>query len=132
MNTLAEKHHEQHLGTVVRQALDSACRDLPDTVTTRLANARQQALQQQKQATGLQLAGFSHLVIDHLGRPLRTGMAVLALLTGMAGTWYWNTLQEAEDNIDVDTALLSDELPVAAYTDAGFRAWLERNTVTDN
>lgn len=132
MSAFAEKHHEQHLGALVRQTLDDSCLDLSDSVTARLAQARQAALQHQKMETGLQLAGFSHLVFDHLGRPLRTTLAVLALLTGMAGTWYWNTLQEAEDNIDVDAALLSDELPVDAYTDAGFRAWLERNTVTEN
>ena len=57
---------------------------------------------------------------------------MLALIVGMASAWYWNEVQNAEDAGDVDTALLSDDLPVAAYTDAGFSAWLEHNGNTDN
>ena len=133
MNTLLERQQEQQLAHLVRHSLDGACRELPRDISARLAQASQRALDHQKQpALGLRLAGVSHIVSAGLGRPLRTTMMILALLSGMAGTWYWNTIQAAEDNADVDSALLSDDLPVAAYTDAGFRAWLEHNADSDN
>jgi len=133
MNILVEKQQEQQLAFFVRQTLDGACRELSGDIASRLAQSRQFALEHQKTpATGLQLAGFPHLHVGSLGKPLRTALMIMALVTGMTGTWYWNAVQEAENNIDIDTALLSDDLPVDAYTDLGFRAWLEHNADTDN
>lgn len=133
MNILVEKQQEQQLAFLVRQTLDGVCRELPVEIASRLAQGRQFALEHQKTpATGLKLAGFPHLHIGSLGKPLRTALMIMALVTGMAGTWYWNAVQEAENNIDIDTALLSDDLPVDAYTDLGFRAWLEHNADTNN
>ncbi|HEY3432372.1 MAG TPA: DUF3619 family protein [Rhodocyclaceae bacterium] len=133
MNTLLERQQELRIAHLVRQTLDGACRELPGDMTSRLEKARQLALQHQKTpVAGLRLAGMPHMLVEGLGKPLRTAMMILALFSGMAGTWYWNSMQAAEDNVDVDTELLSDDLPVAAYTDAGFRAWLEHSANTDN
>ena len=46
---------------------------------------------------------------------------------GMAFTYYWNELETADENAEVDSALLADELPIDAYTDQGFTAWQERS-----
>lgn len=133
MNTILERQQEQQLAHLVRQTLNVGCREISADVAAALGKSRQIALDRQKQpGVGLQLAGFARLHVEGLGKPLRTALMILALMSGMAGTWYWNTIQAAEDNADVDSALLSDELPVAAYTDAGFRAWLEHNADFDN
>jgi hypothetical protein len=44
------------------------------------------------------------------------------------GTYYWNHFEQAAENEEVDSALLSDDLPPAAYLDKGFQAWLERSS----
>jgi hypothetical protein len=45
---------------------------------------------------------------------------------------YWQQAQRIQptyaDNADVDTELLTDELPVTAYLDQGFEIWLYHET----
>lgn len=119
---------EQRLAALVRRTLDASCRELPQEVTQHLARGVQRALARQKTAPGwLHLGGWSTLSMGGMARPARTVLALLAMVVGMMGSYYWNSYQNAQDNIDVDTALLSDELPMDAYTDQGFRAWLEHN-----
>jgi hypothetical protein len=51
---------------------------------------------------------------------------VLAL--GVAGVSYWSSMERAAEIEDVDSALLSDDLPINAYLDRGFDAWLKRTS----
>lgn len=123
---------EQQLAALVRRTLDASCKEIPADIAARLNVGVQEALQRQKVATSrLSLAGFGSMDTTNLLRPARIAVSVLAMLAGMMGSYYWNSYQNAEDNIEVDTALLSDELPMDAYTDQGFRAWLEHNTSSE-
>jgi hypothetical protein len=56
----------------------------------------------------------------------RSLLAVLALIVGATGTYYWNAFEQAREYEEIDSALLADELPPSAYLDRGFQAWLER------
>lgn len=129
MSHMMELELQEHrLGALARQTLDASCRDLSPEITARLSKGIQQALAHQKQTSGwLHMFNGSTLSMVGVMRPARTVLALLAMVAGMMGSYYWNSYQNAEDNIDVDTALLSDELPMDAYTDQGFRAWLEHN-----
>ena len=53
---------------------------------------------------------------------------LLALTTGVLGTYYWSELQQIEENEEIDSALLADDLPINAYLDHGFHTWLEQPT----
>ncbi len=131
MNNIMEIQ-EQQLAAMARRTLDAACRELPADITARLSQGVEQALQHQKVATGrLSLAGFGSIGTANLLRPARIAVSLLAMLAGMMGSYYWNSYQNAEDNIEVDSALLSDELPMDAYTDQGFRTWLEHNASSE-
>jgi hypothetical protein len=44
-----------------------------------------------------------------------------------AGLLYWQVASHHE-SIDVETALLADELPIHAYTDPGFDTWLRHSS----
>jgi hypothetical protein len=44
------------------------------------------------------------------------------------GTYYWNAFEQVQENEEIDSALLADELPPSAYLDRGFHAWLERTS----
>ena len=40
---------------------------------------------------------------------------------------YWQTNQQQHDIEETDAAILSSELPIEAYLDRGFQAWLKRS-----
>ena len=113
----------------IRQALEQGSQGIDSPVATRLAQARNQALDHQKVAIAeLRLAsGIAHISHALLPRA-RLLMALAGLSLGVMGTYYWNAFEQAEENEEVDSALLADDLPVAAYTDQGFQAWLEHTS----
>lgn len=56
--------------------------------------------------------------------PWRTLIVILSLLLGMGIAYYWNGFEQANQNEEIDSALLADDLPPKAYLDPGFQAWL--------
>lgn len=42
----------------------------------------------------------------------------------MIGVTYWENMQRAAELADIDAAMLSDNLPLNAYLDHGFNAYL--------
>jgi hypothetical protein len=65
---------------------------------------------------------------DEEKHPLRTALAILALLIGVSLSYYWNGFSQASENEAIDSALLADDLPPNAYLDKGFQAWLEKDS----
>lgn len=119
-------HDEQQLGYKVRQMLDQGVDRLDPGTRAKLQAARQHALIHQKTTVvGLSMAGVSHFTSEVLLPRARTLIAITALASGVVGTYYWNNFQQAAENEEIDSALLSDELPINAYLDHGFSAWLE-------
>ncbi len=113
----------------VRHILDQGAQGLDRSVTDRLYESRRKALSHQRAAVGgLKLAGLGHFVTFRWPVYARTLVAAFALLAGVIFTYYWNSLEQAAENAEIDSALLSDELPPAAYLDKGFQAWLERSS----
>ena len=122
-------NNDTEFGYKVRQVLDRGTETLDAATTKRLHAARQQALVRQRTAVrGLQLAGvgplFSEIFLGHA----RMIFAIMALCAGAAGTYVWNAYQQAAEFEVIDSALLADDLPPAAYLDRGFRAWLDRSS----
>lgn len=58
-------------------------------------------------------------------RPL---VAVSVLLLALAGIAYWQSTAPVGDLAEIDTHLLTDELPINAYLDKGFDSWLKRSS----
>jgi hypothetical protein len=54
-------------------------------------------------------------------------IAIAALVLGLIGFAYWQTLQP-NDFSDIDVRLLTDDLPIDAYLDRGFDSWLKRSS----
>ena len=119
--------NEQHFAYKVRQHLNRGLHDLrPDTLD-RLAAAREAALARQQQAVAnpvLAAAGnlFSFRFIDF--RFSQT-VAALALLLCAVFSTFWIADQRVQELGDIDSAILSDELPIGAFIDKGFAAWLD-------
>jgi hypothetical protein len=120
---------EQQFANKISQALNQGTDKLGLGVLARLQAARQEALAHQKtRLAGLSLAGVGHFTSDVLLPQTRKLVALIALAVGVVGTYYWNSFQQAAENEEIDSALLSDELPINAYLDHGFSAWLEHSS----
>jgi len=108
--------------------------DLPHDISERLRVARQQALAQRKPETQLQTATnvtMSGGAAVLGGGPLswwgRMGYALpfLALIAGLVAIDVSTDDDGAREIAEIDTQLLTDELPPSAHTDAGFAQFLK-------
>ena len=126
----------------VRHALNEKLDDLPASTTDRLAQARQMALARKKAhvevplsvrvrktelATAGGLAGrFFDQPFSWLGR-MSVALPLLALVIGLVGVYQYEQQQRIADLAELDAAVLSDELPLSAYLDHGFNAYLTQS-----
>jgi len=114
-------------GYKTRQILNEGVEALDNRVTTRLYEARQAALNGRPSAIArLRLAGIGSSLELAIYSHARNLLAILALVIGATGTYYWDAYEQAREYEEIDSALLADELPPSAYLDRGFHAWLER------
>lgn len=118
----------------VRHALNERLDDLPASTTERLANARQLAMARKKAhapvrvtQTALVTAGAGgSLFGQQLSWLTRMGtvLPLLALVVGLIGTYHYEQQERVAELAELDAAVLSDELPLSAYLDHGFNAYL--------
>lgn len=121
----------------VRHALNERLDDLPASTTERLALARQQALARKKpdgaarrsapvlqtSAAGAQGGNWSFGWFNRMG----VALPLLVLVAGLIGIYQFEQQERIADLADLDAAVLSDELPLSAYLDHGFNAYLNQS-----
>ncbi len=123
----------------IRQVLNYGLQDIPTTASRRLEAARHLAVSRKKTAVPqLQLAVASGQMAsppsaDWHGLPhfARQAMAILALLAGIWLSFYWHSVQYVTALEEVDSALLSDDLPPEAFLDSEFLEWLTDDSSED-
>jgi hypothetical protein len=116
--------NEQQFASRIVSALDE--REFPRHIANRLMVARTRALEAAVVASP---AGRNTLVLTRQSLVGLIGAFVLLLA---AGVWYSNNMSASgPDNVDIDTAVLSGDLPVGAYLDRGFDAYLRQTLSTD-
>jgi hypothetical protein len=120
----------------VAGCLDERAEALPADVIERLRFAREQALGKARASAPAAAAqamggGTSALTWGGLGRrmaPLwiKVGALVplLVLVCGLLFIQHWHILSQIDAAAEIDAALLSDDLPPAAYSDPGFSQFL--------
>ncbi|MCS0465728.1 DUF3619 family protein, partial [Burkholderia mallei] len=59
-----------------------------------------------------------------LARRLARAWPLALLLARLIGIAYWEDMQRTAELADIDAAMLSDDLPLTAYLDHGFNAYL--------
>jgi hypothetical protein len=120
----------------VRHALNEKLDDLPASTTDRLAAARKAAMARKKahvpvRVTQAELAGAGNHPAGFLSSPfswlgrMRVAVPMLILVAGMVGVYQYEEQQRIAELAELDAAVLSDELPLSAYLDHGFNAYLE-------
>jgi hypothetical protein len=114
----------------VRHALNARLDELPASTADRLASARKMAISRKKAHAPVKvsqrvLAGNfgAFFSFSSLGR---AGVIIplLALVAGLSGIYQYEQEQRIAEIAELDAAVLSDELPLTAYLDHGFNAYL--------
>jgi hypothetical protein len=123
---------ESRLGARLAGALSEGSQALPSGVEQRLRFAREQALARTRTAPGVGTPlGFSVGGAALLGRfsswwpRLGAMLPVIVLAVGSVTLADLKQREEVSVAVEIDTALLADKLPPAAYADPGFVAFLK-------
>lgn len=125
----------------IRKALDESSARVPYRVSHRLEQARAAALARHAQTAPEPLAEPQELrstvgagvgSAPSFGIPLwwRIGLALLpalALTAGLLAISAWHEAETADELIELDAAVLMDEVPLNAYADRGFGVFLKNN-----
>jgi hypothetical protein len=116
----------------IRQALNEGAR-VDARIAERLRAARERALAARRperapalawaqRAAGGMVGGFGGLG----GFSLRVLLPTALLVVGLVSIYSWQQEQRAADVEELDAQLLTDDLPIDAYLDRGFEAWLKK------
>jgi hypothetical protein len=108
--------------------------DLEPEIAERLAAARERALARQRPEPAPALA-WADNVVGRVGGwgglALRVLLPLAMLLGGAAAIYTWQQNQRAAELEEIDTQLLSDDLPIDAYLDRGFQNWLKKRAAEE-
>ncbi|HXE22891.1 MAG TPA: DUF3619 family protein [Rhodoferax sp.] len=125
---------EDRFGRQIAARLSEGAADLPHDISERLRVSRAQALARRKvirtqtaavvaSSAGDATLAFGNEGLSWWGR-IAAALPIVALAIGMVAI---NVVQDNSRTVEVakvDTALLTDDLPPAAYTDPGFLQYL--------
>jgi hypothetical protein len=124
-----------NLAYKVRHALNETLDDLPPAAIDRLAAARAAAIARKRGTVSAPqlvarplFARLGEAAASLFATPwvARTAVAVplLAMAVGLVGVYQAEHEQHVAELADLDAAVLSDDLPLTAYIDHGFNAYL--------
>ena len=124
--------NEHEIAKKITTYLDRGATELKAGTAFKLQRARQQALSrlsEPRHAPELALAGAGGGTLG--GRRFfadaRLWIGAVLLVGGVLSYQYWQAAQQARDIEETDVAILASELPIEAYLDRGFQAWLKRS-----
>jgi len=123
--------NERETANKITTYLDRGVADLKSGTLYRLQAARAAALArlgEGERVTQLALAGAGGSMWGRRGlADVRIWVGILLLVGGLVTFQYWQTVQQTRDIEETDAAILSSELPIEAYLDRGFQAWLKHS-----
>jgi len=123
--------NEQDFARKIVANLDRGLDRIKDGTLYQLQSARNNALDHYREPSepvaGLAWAGEVAFRLSH-SRYLyvRSAMAAALLMLSLIGVTYWRA--QTNDIADIDAGLLACELPINAYLDNDFDAWLKRSS----
>lgn len=121
--------NEQHIGYRVRQILNQGM-DLEASKIEQLRAARERAIARQRVlAPASVLAWADNVTGEMSGTSSLLSRFVLPsamLVLGMLAIYTWQQSQTVQELEEIDAAVLTSDLPIDAYLDRGFDAWLKR------
>jgi hypothetical protein len=130
--------NEQYLAAKIRPALDAGLHLAPATLA-RLQAARERALGSQV-GGAIAAAGAGRTPLRRQGGPsgawAQVALSISCLLVALGGVHFWHearlavaaNAQITEEIVEVDTRVLTGDLPIKAYLDEDFQAWLKQSS----
>ena len=74
-------------------------------------------------------------MVGHLGGwgglALRVLLPLAMLVAGGAALYTWQQNQRAAELVEIDSQLLTDDLPIDAYLDRNFQNWLKKREAAE-
>jgi hypothetical protein len=123
---------EHELARKIVQHLDHGTEQLEPGVRERLLAARRVALSQHREQSaavaGLAWAGQVTARFTEQGAGIRYLVAISMLVAALAAVMVWQSNGTSNELAEIDSGLLTDELPINAYLDKGFDSWLKRSS----
>jgi hypothetical protein len=120
----------------VRNALNENLDNLPPSTVDKLVAARKLALSRKKQPSPLRALLAKPVLASNSGSVyaespswlFRMGAAIpfVVLLIGLTSIYQHEKERRIADTAEIDAEVLSDELPLSAYLDHGFNAYLAK------
>lgn len=121
--------NEQQIAYRIKQHLNRGL-DLDADTLARLKAVREQALARQRVESRSPVVAWAGEVIGKSGGPSvlipRMLLPTVVLIVGLFAVSHWRELQLAAEIEEIDAAVLTGDLPLDAYLDKGFDAWLKR------
>lgn len=135
-NSYASDNIEVQLGKSIARSLDASLEQVSPKVSARLEQARSEALSKKKQSkafvnigqlsfAGIKNSSTRQSSFGKIWGNFTWAAPLLALTIGLLFISQWQQDARIDDIADVDTALLSDEVPPDAYADNGFWVFLK-------
>ena len=123
--------NEERLAFSIRTTLDASLQVRPD-IAARLQVARERALERHATAR----TGATAVLAGAGGSWAQIGLSVACLLVALVGVHYWQESRQAalaaaqvtEELVEVDTQVLTGDLPIKAYLDEDFHSWLKQSS----
>lgn len=120
---------EARFGRRVAARLSAGTDAMPHDISERLRVARAQAVARRKQtdrpAAVVVNAGGAAVLGSVWWSRFGAVLPLVALVVGLVSISVWQEDQRFKELAEVDSALLTDDLPPAAYTDPGFAQFLK-------
>ena len=123
--------NEQQITYRIKQLLNRGL-DLDAGKLARLKEARERALTCQRVESRVPVLAWADNVIGKSGGPTalipRLLLPMAVLILGLIAVNQWRDSQLAAEIEEIDAAVLTSDLPIDAYLDKGFDAWLKRSS----
>ena len=124
--------NELHFASRIRQILNQGT--VSPAVTERLKAAREFALARQRPEPQPVLRWADNVLGDGWswgGLSARLLLPVVALAIAAVGIYRWQENQRLAEVVEIDSQLLTDDLPIDAYLDRGFQNWLKKRATDE-
>lgn len=123
--------NEQQIAYRIKQLLNRGL-DLDAGKLARLKESRERALACQHVESRVPVLAWAGNAIGRSGGPStlipRVLLPMAVLILGLIAINQWRDNQVAAEIEEIDAAVLTGDLPLDAYLDKGFDAWLKRSS----
>jgi len=120
--------NELHFARRIRHHLDQSTQ-LERATTEKLRSARELALSRQRPEPAPVVAWADNVFGNGwgwAGLSARVILPAAVLIVAVAGIYNWQEKQRLAEIVEIDSQLLTDDLPIDAYLDRGFENWLKK------